>query len=80
LDAQLTAATSAFLNDPEKNYLEGNKLYVSKIFKWFKKDFTDGVVSFFIQFSGEELKGKLVENREKIKVKHLDYDWSLNGK
>jgi hypothetical protein len=79
LDHQLTAATRAFLNDPQKNYLDGKKLYVSKIFKWFKEDFTSGVVSFFIQFADEELKGKLVENRDKIKVKHLDYDWSLNG-
>jgi hypothetical protein len=80
LDEQLTAATRAFLNDREKNYLDGKKLYVSKIFKWFKKDFNDDVVGFFVQFADEELKGKLVEDRDKVKVKHLDYDWSLNGK
>lgn len=80
LDQQLTAATRAFLNDPEKNYLDGKKLYVSKIFKWFKEDFNDDVVGFFIRFADEALKKKLVENRAEIKVKYLDYDWSLNGK
>jgi hypothetical protein len=80
LDMQLTSVTRAFLNDPEKNYLDGKKLHVSKIFKWFKEDFNDDVVGFVIQFADEDLKGKLVKNRDKIKVKHLDYDWSLNGK
>jgi len=38
------------------------------------------VVGFFIKFVDEELKEKLAANRDKIKVKYLDYDWSLNGK
>jgi len=80
LDQQLTAVTRAFLNNPEKNYLDGKKLYASKIFKWFKEDFDDDVVGFFIKFVDEELKEKLAANRDKIKVKYLDYDWSLNGK
>jgi len=80
LDQQLTAVTRAFLNNPEKNYLDGKKLYVSKIFKWFKEDFDDDVVGFFVRFADEELKEKLVSNSDKIKVKYLDYDWSLNGK
>jgi hypothetical protein len=80
LDQQLTAATRAFLNDPEKNHLDGKKLYVSKIFKWFKEDFNNDVVGFFVRFADETLKKKLLENRDEIKVKYLDYDWSLNGK
>ena len=80
LDQQLTAATRAFLNNPGKNYLDGKKLYVSKIFKWFKKDFNDDVVGFFTRFADEALKRKLLANRDEIKVKYLDYDWSLNGK
>ena len=37
LEQQLDAVTSAFLNDTERNRLEGNTLYVSKIFKWFNQ-------------------------------------------
>jgi hypothetical protein len=79
LDEQLNASTRAFLNNPERNYLEGNKLHVSKIFKWFAEDFNDDVVGFFLRFAEAELKEKLMANRDKIKIKYLDYDWSLNG-
>lgn len=79
MDKQLNASTRAFLNNPERNYLDGNTLYVSKIFKWFEEDFHDDVVGFFIRLAEEEIRGKLTENRDKIKVKYLDYDWSLNG-
>lgn len=79
LDEQLDSSVRAFLNNPERNYLEGNKLYVSKIFKWFSEDFHNKVVDFFLRYAEGELKEKLTANRDKIKVKHLPYDWSLNG-
>ena len=79
LDQQLTASTRAFINNPEQNYLEGNMLYVSKIFKWFGGDFNNDVLGFFIRFAQEEMQGKLIARRDKTKVKYLDYDWSLNG-
>jgi hypothetical protein len=80
LNQQLDTSTRAFLNNPERNRLEGSTLYVSEIFKWFKDDFNDDVLGFFLRFARGALKEKLTANREKIKVKYLDYDWSLNGK
>jgi hypothetical protein len=80
LDEQLDSSVRAFLNNPERNYLEGNKLYVSKIFKWFSEDFNNDVVGFFLRYAEGELKEKLTKNKGKIKVKYLHYDWSLNGK
>jgi hypothetical protein len=80
LDEQLDNSVRAFLNNPERNYLEGNKLYVSKIFKWFSEDFNNDVVGFFLRYAEGELKEKLTKDRGKIKVKYLHYDWSLNGK
>ncbi len=79
LDQQLDASTRAFLNNPEQNRLKGNTLYVSKIFKWFEEDFNEDVVGFFLRFADMELKERLMTNRDNIKVKYLDYDWSLNG-
>jgi hypothetical protein len=79
LDAQLDASTRAFLNNPQRNYLEDNNFYVSSIFKWFGEDFNDDVIGFFLRFADTELKAKLMAHRDKIKVKYLDYDWSLNG-
>ena len=80
LNQQLDTSTRAFLNNPERNRLEGNTLYVSEIFKWFKEDFDDDVLGFFLRFAQGSLKENLTANREKVKVKYLDYDWSLNGK
>ncbi len=79
LDQQLDDSTRAFLNDAEQNRLEGKRLYVSKIFKWFAEDFNDDVVGFFLRFADAEIKAKLTAYKDKIKVKYLDYDWSLNG-
>ena len=79
LDAQLTRVTSDFLNSPANSRLEGNTLRVSSIFKWFAEDFNKDVVGFYLRFAQGELKQKLQAGRDRIEVKYLDYDWSLNG-
>ena len=79
LDAQLTRVTSDFLNGPANSRLEGNTLRVSSIFKWFAEDFNKDVVGFYLRFAQGELKQKLQAGRDRIEVKYLDYDWSLNG-
>ena len=79
LDQQLDDATRAFINNPERNYLEGNILYVSKIFKWFAEDFDHDVVSFVSKFAEHDFKQDLEAKKDRLKVKYLHYDWSLNG-
>jgi len=79
LNDQLNQAAQAFINAPRFNRLEGDTLWVSKIFDWFSEDFQGGVVAYFIQFADAPLSDQLVKNKERIKVKYLDYDWSLNG-
>lgn len=80
LDQQLDAGTRAFINNEQENRLEGTTLYVSSIFKWFKEDFQNGPVGFFEIYGQGELKKELAAKKDRIKVKYLDYDWSLNGK
>lgn len=80
LDQQLTEVTEAFINDPDRNRLEGDKLYVSKILKWYSEDFDDDIVGFFIKYAKGALRQKLQKNMKHIEVEYLDYDWSLNGK
>jgi len=79
LDRQLDQLTRAFINDPNSNNLKGNVLYVSSIFKWFKTDFKDGIVNFFRKYAEGDLKTNLKTIENTVKVKYLDYDWSLNG-
>ena len=80
LGEQLDRSTREFINDPEKNYLAGDKLYVSRIFKWFAKDFNQDVIGFFIKYADDSLKKQLQARGKSIQVKYLDYDWSLNGR
>lgn len=80
LDEQLNAATRNFINNPGFNRLEGNTLYVSKIFKWFSEDFDDNVIGFVEKYAEGELKRTIKANRSTIEVEYLDYDWSLNGR
>jgi len=79
LDLQLNAATQQFVNDPRFNRLEGATLYVSSIFKWFREDFNDDIIGFFEQYASEGLKKKIIARKSSLKIKYLEYDWSLNG-
>jgi hypothetical protein len=80
LDRQLDDAASAFINNQKRNYLSGNSLYVSKIFKWFSEDFNDDIIGFFLKYAKEDMKKELEAKKGNIKIKYLHYDWSLNGK
>ena len=80
LDRQLDRVTRDFLNDPERNRLDGNTLYVSRIFKWFKEDFKDDIVGFFLKYAEGALKERSKAGTDAVDIEYLDYDWTLNGK
>ena len=80
LDRQLDDSTRAFINNPDSYRLEGQNLYISRIFKWFAEDFNEDPLSFFRKYATGEFKRNLDTNSAKIQIKYLDYDWSLNGK
>ncbi len=72
LDAQLNIAAANFLDNKDKNFVKGNTLKLSKIFKWYGDDFEDKYGSFkkFI-LKHYSLSGD-------FSVDYLDYDWNLN--
>ncbi len=80
LDRQLQDATGSFINDPKNFRLEGNALYVSRIFEWFSEDFKDDPLGFFLKYATGNLKKKLQAESDRIKIRYLDYDWSLNDR
>jgi len=79
LDQQLEANARAFINNRQENRLEGNVLSISSIFKWFKEDFHKDPLAFFEKYAQGDLKRKLAAARGNIRVRYLDYNWSLNG-
>ncbi len=80
LELQLNDVTQAFINNRDRNYIDGTTLYVSSIFKWFAEDFDHDIPAFFKKYADDELKKQLLQKSGDIKVKYLDYDWSLNGR
>ncbi|SHG64387.1 DUF547 domain-containing protein [Winogradskyella jejuensis] len=73
LESQLTNATKEFLADKNRNIISADKLQLSKIFKWFPKDFkTDGSLINFLNKYSE------VEISSNAKKSFLDYNWDLN--
>lgn len=74
LDDQLDARGRVFLNQKNKNRLDGNTLYLSPIFDWFEEDFTENgsLQDFVATFFPTDIKGK------NLKIKFTSYDWSLN--
>lgn len=73
LDQQLDAATKFFLNNRSKNKIKGDTVYISKIFKWYGKDFkrSHGSVKKFLESYWSEVK-------KTDDIDYLDYDWGLN--
>ena len=73
LDKQLDKAARSFINDPNRNQVSMDKMKLSKIFKWFQKDFTTST-------SLEDYIKKYADKTitSKTKVEYLEYNWVLN--
>jgi hypothetical protein len=73
LEAQLTNVTKAFLANTQRNTITENQLEISKIFKWFAKDFKQNgsLIDFLNQYSEVKINAN-------AKKKYKDYDWTLN--
>lgn len=73
LEIQLTQATRDFLADSKRNYINENALELSKIFKWFAKDFTQNgsLIDFINQYS-------VINISSNAKKTYKEYNWDLN--
>ncbi len=74
LEQQLERQAIDFINDSSKNRFDKNEIYLSPIFKWFRKDFTKnlGLRQYVAQFAKSDFS-------ESAKLTYTKYDWSLNG-
>lgn len=79
LNSQLDWAAKNFINDPNHNFVKGEALHVSRIFKWFGEDFDSDILGYVRSYAKGDLAQKIANAKNNLKVKYLDYDWSLNG-
>ena len=75
LEEQLSDQARYFLANPVKNKITDSKqVELSKIFSWFKGDFTDSgltLIEFLNQYAPLQID-------KDANINHLDYDWNLN--
>ena len=74
LQEQLKRASYRFINNAKKNDIRQSEVKISKIFRWFRKDFeVDGSLIDFLNRYSE------IKISDNAKIKYLNYDWSLNN-
>jgi hypothetical protein len=83
IDKELDAATRLYLASPEGLRLDNddNTLYISMIFKWYKKDFElngKTFIEFIYNYAPSPIRDFLDEKKGKFKLKNIEYDWALN--
>lgn len=73
LDQQLDNQAKVFLKDPFRNKVSENNPQLSKLFDWYKMDFTKkgSLIDFLNKYSS-------VKIGSNAKISYLDYDWNLN--
>ncbi|MGE0197211.1 MAG: DUF547 domain-containing protein [Simkaniaceae bacterium] len=76
LEEQLAYQAKQFLNNPTKGMSVNpskEKIYLSKIFKWYKSDFPPSVIDWLIHM------GFLHQDTENYSTSYMKYDWALNS-
>ncbi|NOX46393.1 MAG: DUF547 domain-containing protein [Chlorobi bacterium] len=73
LDAQLHQQGVKFINNPKKNEIAVDNIKISKLFDWYKGDFTKegSLIGFLNGFAKTKISAD-------AKIGFMDYDWSLN--
>ncbi|MCV2401968.1 DUF547 domain-containing protein [Marinomonas sp. C2222] len=89
LESLLESQTKLFLADKSRNRLNGNKIELSSIFKWYKEDFEKGLKgyhsleAFLLDYADDlELTESVIQmlKEDDASIKFLSYDWGLNKK
>ncbi len=80
-DEQLDAAARDFINDRENVSIDDDTLYLSRIFKWYKKEFPDDIYGYLKQYAEPRLGHQLQAAKDyNYRIRYRPYDWSLNDR
>ncbi len=74
LNQQLNEQAAYFINESGRNEISKNHIVISKIFRWFTRDFTQNGT--LIEFLNRWAEPTISEDAE---IDYKDYDWSLNS-
>ena len=84
LSEQLDDQMRIWLASTERNRYDPvhRTLYLSSVFNWFSDDFERGqrdIVDVLLPYLPPEVQARVRADRNRLRVKYLTYDWSLNG-
>lgn len=73
MEQLLSKATIDFINDTDRNRFQKDRVELSRIFKWYKGDFTEqqSLLAYINMYLDQPV-------NKNAKVEYLPYDWSLN--
>lgn len=74
LEEQLDQQARRFIYDSLKNQWKGGQVKLSKIFSWFKGDFTQD--QSLVQFLNQYIHPPIPSS---VEIDYLDYNWSINS-
>lgn len=78
-DEQLDAAARDFINDRANVSIDDDTVYLSSIFKWYKKEFPDDMYGYLQQYADPGLGHQLQAAKDyNYRIRYRPYDWSLN--
>ena len=74
LNSKLDLLMKNFINDTSKNKITITKIEVSKMFEWYKGDFTEknSLIDYINKYSN-------IKVNDNAEITYLEYDWNLNG-
>ena len=76
VDLKLEQLMTEFINDKTKNYITANEIAISKIFDWYKDDFTikeKNIIDYINKYS-------VVKVMPDAKIDFLQFNWILNDR
>ena len=79
LDLQLESATRAFINHPRGASINGKRLTLSSIFKWYGEDFGESIADRLAWISAYAPPGLAEQLTGWDASVRYEYDWRLNG-
>jgi hypothetical protein len=78
-DEQLDQAARDFVNQSTNVKVDDETVYLSRIFKWYRKDFPEETYAYLRQFAQGDLSLHLQNAIEgAYPTKYFEYDWALN--
>lgn len=77
---QLDQAARDFINDERNVQVKDQELWLSRIFKWYRKDFGEDLLAYLKQYALPDLNAELAGlGAKKYSLRYFDYDWDLNA-